>query len=219
MRPIILGIAGGSGSGKTSVTRAVIERLDPSQVAVLDHDSYYHDLPHFRGLPTSEINFDHPESLDTSLLIDHLRQLRGFEPIPQPIYDFGTYRRRLETRTVAPKPIIIVEGILIFAEPDLRREMDVKIYVDTDADERLMRRLRRDIVQRGRQLDGVLGQYMKTVKPMHLEFVEPSKRWADVIVPRGGENLIAINMIVAKINALLDRSVLLPPANDPRFEG
>ncbi len=203
MNPLIIGIAGGTGSGKTSVTNRVIESLDMSRVLVIQHDSYYKDIGVYPDPNPALINFDHPDSLETPLLIDHLRALRRREKVRQPLYDFATHRRTSEWRELAPCDVIIVEGILIFVDSQLRDLMDIKIFVDTDADERLIHRLRRDIVERGRSLDSVLQQYTGTVKPMHLEFVEPSKHWADIIIPRGAENRVAVDMVVTKILAML----------------
>ncbi len=202
-QPLIIGIAGGTGSGKTTVTYKILERLDISKVAVIEHDAYYKDITSFNGRQPSEINFDHPDALETSLLIEHLKKLKKGETIHSPIYDFKTYTRLKETIVIPPRNIIIIEGILIFAEKELRDLMDIKIYVDTDADERLLRRLRRDLIERGRSIESIISQYNSTVKPMHLEFVEPSKRWADVIIPKGGENKVAIDMVAAKIIEML----------------
>jgi len=203
MKPLIIGIAGGTGSGKTSVTTRVIDSLDRSRVLVLQHDSYYKDIGTYGGLDPLKINFDHPDSLETPLLVAHLKAIRSGEAVEQPIYNFTTHQRMESTRTLIPKEIIIVEGILIFVEKGLRDLMDIKIFIDTDADERLIRRMRRDIIERGRSMDSVLEQYVRTVKPMHLEFVEPSKHWADIIIPRGAENVVAIDMVVTKINMML----------------
>jgi uridine kinase len=203
MTPLVIGIAGGSGSGKTSVTNAILGHLDPARVIVIQHDSYYHDLSRHEGLTPDRVNFDHPDSLETSLLVRHLEELRRGRPVEQPMYNFATHRRMESTRRIDPKEIIIVDGILIFVDERLRELMDIRIYVDTDADERLIRRIRRDILERGRSVESVMQQYMATVKPMHLQFVEPSKHWADVIIPRGSENTVAIDMVVAKVASLL----------------
>jgi uridine kinase len=202
-QPLMIGIAGGTGSGKTTVTYKILERLDMNKVTVIQHDSYYKDISVFNDKSPDKINFDHPDALETSLLIKHLKKLRHGETIHQPLYDFKTYTRSNETVTVQPRNIIIVEGILIFVEKELRDLMDIKIYVDTDDDERLLRRLRRDLIERGRNIEAVINQYISTVKPMHLDFVEPSKKWADVIIPKGGENTVAIDMVAAKIKELL----------------
>ena len=203
MRQLVIGIAGGTGSGKTTVTNRILEHLDQDRVAVIQHDSYYKDISVHGGRSPAELNFDHPDSLETDLLIRHCRTLREGGTVEQPVYNFTTHRRLQTTRTVEPKEIIIIDGILIFVEKELRELMDIRIFVDTDADERLIRRIRRDIHERGRSVESVMDQYMKTVKPMHLEFVEPSKHWADVIIPRGAENGVAIAMIVARIRMML----------------
>jgi uridine kinase len=204
MRQLIIGIAGGTGSGKTSVTQKILEILRTYEnVVVIQHDSYYRDLASFGGLEPSEINFDHPDSLETSLLVEHIKSLKSGKAIEQPLYNFTTNLRMKETRHLEPKEIIIIEGILIFAAKDLRDLMDIKIFIDTDADERLLRRLKRDIIERGRSIDSVMEQYVSTVKPMHLEFVEPSKRYADIIIPRGRENTVGIDMVAVKIETLL----------------
>ncbi len=203
MNPLVIGIAGGSGSGKTSVTNAILQHLELSRVVVLQHDSYYRDLSTYGGLTPDRINFDHPDSLETSLLIRQIGELKSGKPVEQPMYNFATHRRMESTRRVDPREIIIIDGILIFVDEALRNLMDIRIYVDTDADERLIRRIRRDILERGRSVESVMQQYIQTVKPMHLQFVEPSKHWADVIIPRGAENTVAIDMVVAKIRMLL----------------
>lgn len=202
MIPLIIGIAGGSGSGKTTVTNKIIERLDQDKIAVIQHDSYYRDISYYGGADPASINFDHPDSLETALLIEHIHTFKKGEPIEQPIYNFTTHARMDERRIISPREFLIIEGILIYTEKTLRDLMDIKIFVDTDDDERLIRRLRRDIIERGRSLDSVINQYTATVKPMHLEFVEPSKRWADIIIPKGGENTVAIDMVVSKIRSL-----------------
>jgi uridine kinase len=204
MRQLVIGIAGGTGSGKTSVTNKILERLHFTEnVVVIQHDSYYRDITTYGGMTPAEINFDHPDSLETSLLIEHIRELRKGISIEQPLYNFTTHSRMKETRHLDPKDIIIIEGILIFASLELRNLMDIKIFIDTDADERLLRRLKRDIIERGRSIDSVMNQYVATVKPMHLEFVEPSKRYADVIIPSGSENLVGIDMVAVKIGTML----------------
>ncbi len=203
MKPILIGIAGGSGSGKTTVTRMLIDTLRLDDLIIIEHDSYYKDLSAFRGKSINEINFDHPRSLDTSLLVKHLKSLKNRRAIRMPIYDFTSYRRLEQRESVHPKSIIILEGILIFVQKELRDLMDIKIFVDTDADERLIRRLKRDITVRGRSLESVMEQYITTVKPMHLQFVEPSKMWADVIIPKGGENQVAIAMLASRIRSLI----------------
>lgn len=200
MKSLIIGIAGGSGSGKTSVTRKIRESFDDTRVAVIPHDAYYFDK---NNLPPGEVNFDHPDSLESSLLVAHLKRLRDGHAVEIPVYDFATYRRTKATRRIEATDVVIVEGILIFALKELRTLMDIKIFIDTDADERVVRRIGRDIRERGRSVESVIDQYMTTVRPMHLEFVEPSKRWADIIIPRGSENLVAVDMVITKIKSLL----------------
>ncbi len=206
MKPIIVGVAGGTGSGKTTVAQAILERVGRDRIAYIQHDSYYRDLSHLPLEERARVNFDHPDALENELLVQHLRQLCAGRPAEVPIYDFTTHTRRPETRTVYPHRVILVEGILIFADKTLRDMMDVKIFVDTDADIRFIRRLQRDIAERGRTMESVIRQYLETVRPMHLEFVEPSKRYADVIIPEGGFNTIAVEMVVARILAMLEES-------------
>ena len=205
--PVTIGVAGGTGSGKTTVSNAILERVGTEHIAYLEHDSYYKDLDDIPRAPGERINFDHPEVLETSLLIEHLRQLKQWQPVAVPVYDFTPFRRTQAVRVVEPQPIILVEGILVFAEPELRKLFDVRIFVDTDADIRFIRRLQRDITQRGRSVESVIEQYLDSVRPMHLEFVEPSKRYADVIIPEGGKNLVAIEMVAARVRSLLEQSV------------
>jgi uridine kinase len=201
--PLVIGIAGGSGSGKTTVAQEILHRVGPDRIAFLQHDSYYKDLSLLPPIQRAEINFDHPNSLESELLIEHITSLRGGKAVEVPIYDFSTDRRTSKTFTVQPRRVILVEGILIFTEVALREMFDVKIFVDTDADLRFIRRLERDITERGRTTEAVIKQYQTTVRPMHLEFVEPSKRYADVIIPEGGFNTAALDMVVARIEALL----------------
>jgi len=201
--PLVIGIAGGSGSGKTTVATNILQRVGPENIAFLQHDSYYKDLSGLPPVQRAEINFDHPNSLETDLLIQHVAALRDGMAVEVPIYDFSTDRRTADTVTLKPRNVIIVEGILIFTEAELRKMLDVKIYVDTDADLRFIRRLERDISERGRTTESVIKQYLNTVRPMHLEFVEPSKRYADIIIPEGGFNNAALDMVVARIEALL----------------
>lgn len=201
--PLIVGIAGGSGSGKTTVAQEILNRVGPDRITYLPHDAYYKDLSGLPPAQKAEVNFDHPASLETQLLIQHLIQLKQGIPVELPIYDFATDRRTAKTIALTPQRVIIVEGILIFAEPELRPLFDIKIFVDTDADLRFIRRLQRDISERGRSPESVIKQYLKTVRPMHLEFVEPSKRYADIIIPEGGFNSAALDMVSARIEALL----------------
>lgn len=203
MKPITIGVAGGTGSGKTTVALKILERVGFDRVAYLPHDAYYRDASHLPPTERARLNFDHPDSLDNDLLISQLKRLQAGESVEIPVYDFKTHSRLPETRHVDPQPAIMVEGILIFADKRLRELMDVKIFVDTDADIRFIRRLRRDIEERGRAPMSVIDQYLNTVRPMHLEFVEPSKRYADVIIPEGGHNEVAIEMVAARLRALV----------------
>ncbi len=198
-RCLVIGIAGGSGSGKSTVADAVVSALPPAQVATLRHDSYYRDRPDLSIGQRNRLNYDHPEALDTALLVEHLQHLKAGNPVEAPVYDFKTHRRLDQTRRVDPAPVIIVEGILVFVDEHLRRELDIKIFVDTEPDIRAIRRFRRDMRQRGRDFESVRKQYYETVRPMHLQFVEPSKRTADLIIPEGGENRVAIDVIVARL--------------------
>lgn len=201
--PLVIGIAGGSGSGKTTVAQEILQRVGPDRIAYIQHDSYYKDLTGLPPTQRAEVNFDHPNSLETELLICHIEKLRSGQAIEVPIYDFSTHSRTEKSFTVNPRGVIVVEGILIFVEAALRSLFDVKLFVDTDADVRLIRRLQRDITERNRTVESVIKQYQATVRPMHLEFVEPSKRYADVIIPEGGFNTAALDMVVARIESLL----------------
>ena len=201
--PLVIGIAGGSGSGKTTVVQEILNRVGADRIAFLQHDSYYKDLSKLPQAQHVDINFDHPDALETELLIQHIISLRDGKPIEVPIYDFSTDRRTDKTFTVSPHRVVLVEGILIFTEAALRELFDIKIFVDTDSDLRFIRRLQRDITERGRSTESVIEQYLATVRPMHLEFVEPSKRYADVIIPQGGFNTAALDMVVARVEALL----------------
>lgn len=203
MKPIIIGVAGGTGSGKTTVSEAILERVGRERITYIQHDSYYKDLSRLPLAERHKINFDHPEALETNLLVEHLKRLQAGSPVEVPIYDFTTHTRRRETRRVEPRGVTLVEGILIFADKALRELMDVKIFVDTDADIRFIRRLQRDITARGRTMESVIRQYLETVRPMHLEFVEPSKRYADIIIPEGGFNVTAIDMVVARVETMV----------------
>ncbi|MGH9685369.1 MAG: uridine kinase [Candidatus Acidiferrales bacterium] len=203
MRPLIIGICGGTGSGKTTITRRIIEALSEANVVVLQQDNYYRDMPELPFEERVRQNYDHPASMDTPLLVEHLRRLRGGDAIERPTYDFANYRRIEETVRIAPRSAIIVEGILIFENRALRDLMDIKIFVDTDADLRFLRRLVRDISERGRTMESVVEQYLTTVRPMHMEFVEPSKRYADVIIPEGGHNEVGIDLVIQKIRSLV----------------
>lgn len=201
--PVILGVAGGTGSGKTTVARAILRAVGEERIAFVPQDSYYRDVAWGREAELAQYNFDHPRAIETELLVEHLAALKRGEAVEAPIYDFVNHRRKHETRRVEPRIVVLVDGILLLAEPRVRELLDFKIFVDTDSDVRLIRRIRRDISERGRELKDILKQYMATVRPMHLEFVEPSKRWADVIVPEGGENRVALGMVVARVEQLL----------------
>jgi uridine kinase len=196
---LIVGVAGGSGSGKSTITRGIMDALPREEVSALEHDAYYLDQAHRSPEERARINFDHPDALDNDLLTEHLDLLRAGRAIHKPRYDFARHVREAQTDRIEPAPVIIVEGILVLALEALRTRLDVKVYVDTDPDLRLMRRIRRDLEQRGRTFAQVRTQYYETVRPMHLAFVEPSKRFADVIVPEGGYNRVALDMIVALI--------------------
>ena len=200
---LVIGIAGGTGSGKTTIADYILETVGPEKIAFLPHDAYYHELGHLSHEERAKVNFDHPSSLETKLLIEHIQMLKAGQAIELPHYDFKTHTRTDETTLVEPQQILIVEGILIFDEPELRKLFDLRIYVDTDADIRFIRRLRRDIEERGRTTESVIEQYLDTVRPMHLEFVEPSKRYASVIIPEGGYNRVALDLIVARIESML----------------
>jgi uridine kinase len=204
---LVIGIAGGSGSGKTTVAQVILQRVGPDRIAFLQHDAYYKDLSGLPPIQRAEVNFDHPNSLETELLIQHIEQLKNGKAVEVPIYDFSTHSRTNQTFRVAARDVILVEGILVFVEPALRERFDVKIFVDTDADIRFIRRLQRDISERGRTIETVIHQYQTTVRPMHLEFVEPSKRYADVIIPEGGFNTAALDMVVARIESLLNQKL------------
>jgi len=198
-RPLVVGIAGGTGSGKTTVARRLAEALPTERVALIEHDHYYRDQSELSPEERALVNYDHPDSLESSLMAEQLATLRSGRGVEVPIYDFVSHTRTPKTRRVEPAPVIIVEGILVFVEEAVREQMDVKIFVDTDADLRVLRRIRRDIEQRGRSFKSVREQYYRTVRPMHLQFVEPSKRWADLIVPEGGQNKVAVDVIVAML--------------------
>jgi uridine kinase len=202
-RPVVLGVAGGSGSGKTSIANAILRAVGRDRLAFLAQDSYYRDVVWATPEQLQTHNFDHPAAVDTPLLVEHVTALRRGEAVEVPVYDFVHHRRTGATVRMEPQPVILVEGILLYVEPELRDLFDFKIYVDTDADVRLIRRLQRDMAERGRTHEDVLRQYLATVRPMHLEFVEPSKRWADVIVPEGGENRVALAMVAARVEQLL----------------
>lgn len=205
---LIIGICGGTGSGKTTVARSILEAVSTRDVVFIQQDSYYRNL---KDLPLDYrqlANFDHPDALDNDLLVHHIRKLKAGEPVDLPIYDFRTHTRLNETLSIEPQPIVIVEGILIFADPRLLEQLDIKVFVDTPDDIRFIRRLRRDIAERGRTVESVIEQYLATVRPMHMQFVETSKRHADVIIPEGGHNLVSIDLISGKIRERLANGLI-----------
>lgn len=204
--PLILGVAGGTGSGKTTVSNAILRRVGAHRIAYVPHDAYYKNRTDLPLAPHGLPNWDHPDALETDLMVTHVAALKAGQAVELPVYDFTTDTRAARTQHVEPQPVVVVEGILIFADPRLRALFDMKIFVDTDADLRFIRRLQRDIAERGRSAESVIRQYLDTVRPMHLEFVEPSKRYADVIIPEGGLNEVALDMVVARVERLL------PPA-------
>lgn len=202
-RPVVMGVAGGSGSGKSTVVREVSRTLPAGTTSVLHHDSYYRDLKHLSFDERVRVNFDHPDALETELMVSHVAGLLQGIPADVPTYDFATHTRAPAVIHVAPTPLVVLDGILVLAEARLRELMDIRVFVDTEADVRLMRRLRRDVEERGRTAGSVLNQYEATVRPMHLEFVEPSKRHADLVVPEGGYNRVAVDLLVAKLRDLM----------------
>ncbi|NLY85942.1 MAG: uridine kinase [Tissierellia bacterium] len=203
-RPLLIGITGGTGSGKSTVSQEIFKLIPEKKIAVIEQDSYYKDQSHLTFEERTKTNYDHPLAFDNELLIKHLKDLLNNKPIEKPIYDFEQHTRKKETVTVEPKDIIILEGILILFEEEIRNLLDIKIFVDTDADVRVIRRIQRDIKERGRTLDSIINQYMNTVRPAHLQFVEPTKRYADIVIPEGGYNKVAIDIMVAKINSILN---------------
>ena len=202
-RPLVIGIAGGSGSGKTTLAQAILDEIGSEKIAFLPHDAYYRDQDHLTFEERVKVNYDHPDSLETELLIKHLKALIAGQAIQMPVYDFKLHSRSKETKIIQPRSIILVEGILILYEKVLRQYFDVKLFVDADPDIRFIRRLERDITERGRSVESVINQYLGTVRPMHLEFVEASKRYADIIIPEGGMNVVALDMVIARLTSLL----------------
>jgi uridine kinase len=202
-RRILIGLAGGSGSGKTLVARNIVRELGSDRVVIIDQDSYYKDLEDIPLRDRESRNFDHPDAFDTELLKRHVRSLLEGQSVEQPIYDYAQHRRLAETRTIGEHTVVVLEGILIFVDPELRELMNIKLYVDAEHDVRFIRRLRRDLVERGRSLDSIIRQYEESVRPMHMQFVEPSKRYADLIIPEGGHNQVAIDLVKTKIRELL----------------
>jgi uridine kinase len=203
--PLTIGVAGGTGSGKTTVANVILDRVGKQQISYLPHDAYYRDFGNLPPDQKAAMNFDHPDSLETELMIEHIKQLKSGSAVEIPVYDFSTNSRTDRTIRVEPHPVIIVEGILLFTDKELRDLLDIKIFVDTDPDIRFIRRLQRDINERGRTTESVIRQYLKTVRPMHLDFVEPSKRYANVIIPEGGLNEVAMEMVIARIESLVNK--------------
>lgn len=204
MNVLLVGIAGGTGSGKTTIARKIAGGLPKERITIIEHDSYYRDLSHLDEEARAKVNFDHPDSLETELLIHHLTELKEGRSVELPVYDFKHHARSPESHVAHPTPVVIVEGILVFADAALCERLDMKIFVDTDADIRIFRRIRRDVEQRGRTFESIREQYYKTVRPMHLAFVEPSKRVADLIIPEGGKNHVALDLIVTKLKSVID---------------
>ena len=204
MASFVVGIAGGTGSGKTTIAKAIAGGLPPAAVSVIEHDAYYRDRLDLTYDERCQLNFDHPDALETVLLVEQLRALKAGQTVQAPIYDFTTHSRKERTRPVAPTPVILVEGILVLVDERLRDQLDIKLFVDTDSDIRVFRRIRRDIERRGRTFPDIRDQYYATVRPMHLTYVEPSKRWADLIIPEGGDNRVALDLILAKLLRVVD---------------
>lgn len=199
-----IGVTGGSGSGKSTVARTVLEKVGPEQVTYIQQDSYYKDLSHLPLEVRAQLNFDHPDAFDNTLFEEHLIALKSGQTVELPLYDFKSYTR-IGSQTIVPRPVILVEGILILAEEAIRKLMNIKIFVDTDPDIRIIRRLRRDVLERGRSLERVLNQYVETVRPMHQQFIEPTRRFADIVIPEGGSNRVAMDMLITKVRALIDQ--------------
>ncbi len=203
MKTLCIGVAGGTGSGKTTVANEIVRRVGRDRIIIVNQDRYYRDLAHLDDHQRAHHNFDHPNAIEDELLCEHIRLLKAGEPAPLPVYDFARHVRQATTEWVEPQPVIVLEGILILSIPALRELLDVKIFVDTDPDLRFIRRLQRDMVERERSADGVIDQYLATVRPMHLEFVEPSKRWADIIIPEGGYNEVALDLVISRVLQML----------------
>lgn len=202
--PFVVGVAGGTGSGKTTVARKLVEQFERKPVRLIPQDAYYKSLADLTLDERAHVNFDHPLAFDNDLLVEHLDHLLAGRAIRQPVYNYITHSRSEDAVRVEPAPILIVEGIMVLEDSQLRKRMDLKVYVDTDADERFIRRMQRDLIERGRSIDSIVEQYLSSVRPMHLQFVEPTKRYADVIVPEGGANHVAIDLLASKIKAILD---------------
>jgi uridine kinase len=203
MKTLVIGVSGGTGSGKTTVANEILRRVGSDRIVTINQDRYYHNLAHLHEAQRIHHNFDHPSAIEETLFVEHLRRLKNGQPADLPVYDFTRHIRLPETETAAPRPVILLEGILILAMPAVRELLDIKIFVDTDADLRFIRRLNRDIAERDRTVENVVEQYVTTVRPMHLDFVEPSKRWADVIIPEGGFNTVALDLVISRIRQML----------------
>lgn len=203
-RPILIGIAGGTGCGKSTITHEIYKSLPAESITIIEQDSYYKDQSNLTFEERTKTNYDHPDAFDTGLLMKHLSMLLEGESVDKPMYDFSIHNRKKETVRIEPKDIIILEGILILVEPELRNMLDIKIFVDTDADLRIIRRMQRDIKERGRTIESVIDQYINFVRPMHLEFVEPTKRYADIIIPEGGYNKVAIDIMISKVKEIVN---------------
>lgn len=203
--PVVIGVAGGTASGKTTVVQRIVESLGGKHVTVLEHDRYYRERGDLRFEERAALNYDHPDALETDLMVRHVKALRAGQAIEAPVYDFTMHARKPVTESLQPRRAIIIEGILIFADAPLRGLMDIKVFVDTDADTRFIRRLQRDVAERGRTMESVIDQYLNTVKPMHFEFVEPTKRYADIILPQGGHNTVAIDLLLGLLRGLTAR--------------
>ncbi|PWW26482.1 uridine kinase [Cytobacillus oceanisediminis] len=208
-KPVVIGVAGGSGSGKTSVTKSIYDRFKGHSILMIEQDYYYKDQTHLPFEERLKTNYDHPLAFDNDLLIEHVESLLRYEPINKPVYDYAMHTRSEEVIKVEPKDVIILEGILVLEDERLRNLMDIKLYVDTDADLRIIRRLFRDIKERGRTMDSVIEQYVNVVRPMHNQFIEPTKRYADIIIPEGGHNYVAIDLMVTKIQTILEQKSFL----------
>ncbi|KYD11169.1 uridine kinase [Caldibacillus debilis] len=208
-KPVVIGVAGGSSSGKTTVAKAICERLGHQSIVLIEQDAYYKDQSQLPFEERLKVNYDHPLAFDTELLIEHLQKLIRYEPIDMPVYDYKAYTRSTATIRVEPRDVIILEGILVLEDERLRKLMDIKLFVDADPDIRIIRRLQRDILERGRSMESVIRQYLEVVRPMHNQFIEPTKRYADIIIPEGGKNAVAIDLMVTKIRTILEKKSFL----------